>query len=297
MAARYHAGELAVQARAGVLDMAERVGRSVRRTIPSAAQDFLREQPMAVAATVDAAGDVWASLLTGAPGFVSVLDEETVRISTLGRSGDPFAENLASRSEIGLVSVEFATRRRMRLNGRAERTSDGVVVRVEQVFSNCPKYIQARDWSLAASTGSTARTCSALSVEQQRLVEGADTFFIATFHPESGADASHRGGQPGFVRATDDRRLAWPDYQGNNMFLTLGNVAEYPRAGLLFVDFERGLTLQLSGRATITWDDDRLTAFPGAERLVEFEVERVVEIAGGIGVTWRFRGYSPFNPV
>nr|HRD10520.1 pyridoxamine 5'-phosphate oxidase family protein [Mycobacterium sp.] len=85
-----------------------------------------------------------------------------------------------------------------------------------------------------------------------RLIESADTFFLGTTHPEAGNDASHRGGPAGFVRVTDER-LWWPDYPGNNMFNSFGNLAVDPTAALLFVDFRTGDTLQLSGTATVDW--------------------------------------------
>jgi uncharacterized protein len=132
--------------------------------------------------------------------------------------------------------------------------------------------------------------------DQQRLIRQADTFFIASHHPEGGTDASHRGGHPGFVSVLNDDRLVWPDYAGNTMFQTLGNISVNPHAGLLFIDFERGRTLQLTGRASILWDRKRTAEFAGAERLVEFDVDEVVEIAGAHSLEWRFLDYSPENP-
>ena len=80
------------------------------------------------------------------------------------------------------------------------------------------------------------------------------------------------------------------------MFQTLGNISVNPQAGLLFVDFERGGTLQLTGRAGILWDEERAAEFAGAERLVEFDVDEVVAIAGRHSLEWRFLDYSPENP-
>lgn len=93
----------------------------------------------------------------------------------------------------------------------------------------------------------------------------------------SRTDASHWGGNPGFVQVSGDR-LRWPDYRGNAMFNTLGNLESYPRAGLLFPDFETGATLQLTGRASIDWDSAHAAASPGAERIVEFIIDEVVEL-------------------
>ena len=113
-----------------------------------------------------------------------------------------------------------------------------------------------------------------LSSQHQRLIARADTFFIATDHPESGADISHRGGNPGFVRIVDSRRLAIPDYSGNNMFNTLGNIVANPRVGLLFIGFESGRTLQLTGRATIDWDSARASTLAGAARIRRLRTRR-----------------------
>jgi len=88
----------------------------------------------------------------------------------------------------------------------------------------------------------------------------------------------------------------FPDYAGNNMFNTLGNISINPQAGLLFSDFERGNTLQVTGKASIIWDTECLKEFAGAERLVEFQIDRVIEITDASSLGWRFVEYSPFNP-
>jgi predicted pyridoxine 5'-phosphate oxidase superfamily flavin-nucleotide-binding protein len=132
--------------------------------------------------------------------------------------------------------------------------------------------------------------------EQRRLILNADTFFIASAYPEGGADASHRGGNPGFVWFLNGNTLEFPDYSGNTMFNTLGNIAVNPSAGLLFLDFEGGGTLQLTGEARIVWDVGRAAGFAGAERVVEFRVQEAVEIQSSIPLRWQFQGYSPFNP-
>ena len=125
-----------------------------------------------------------------------------------------------------------------------------------------------------------------LSVDHQRLIALAETFFIATDHPESGAAISHRGGNPGFVRVAGSRRLAIPDYAGNNLFNTLGNIAANPRVGLLFIGFESGRTLQLSGRATIDWDSARATTLAGAARVVDFELDEAIDNPHGFALRY-----------
>ncbi|HEX7318239.1 MAG TPA: pyridoxamine 5'-phosphate oxidase family protein [Pyrinomonadaceae bacterium] len=300
MSTPYHEGEIEVQARAGVREMAERVGRSVHNVVPPVARVFLATQRMAVVGATGGGGRVWASPLTGRHGFVSAPGESLVRVAAMPPEGDPLRESLREGAGVGLIVIDFARRMRMRFNGTVVREDgSGFDLETREVYSNCPKYIQARVPEVGVvleRREPAAVSSSGLGATQREFVTRADTFFIATAHPERGADASHRGGQPGFVRVVDERRLEWPDYSGNTMFNTLGNIAVNPKAGLLFVDFEAGRTLQVSGRARVVWDEGRAAEFAGAERVVEFEAEEVIETADALPWRWRFEGYSPFNP-
>lgn len=265
----YHQGELQVQRRAGVSELAGRVGRIIGSTIPAAAAQFLAAREFLVAATIDASGDVWASLLTGPRGFAQAIAENVIRIDA---AGEQVRRDLASHGDLGLLAIDFANRRRMRANGTAtavvDADGDAIVLTTREVYSNCPQYI--RDASPLRVRPGVAAEGSALTLEQRALIETAERFFIASAHPESGADASHRGGDPGFVRATATS-VSWPDYPGNNMFNTLGNLAVNPRCGLLFVDFDEGRTLQITGEARIVWD--------GTERAVTVGVKSVRDSA------------------
>jgi len=140
------------------------------------------------------------------------------------------------------------------------------------------------------------RESGALDDSQREWIRAADTFFIATRSREAGADASHRGGEPGFVDVVDGSRLAWPDYSGNRMFQTLGNLATDASAGLVFIDFEAGRTLQLTGRAVVDWEAGRAAGYPGAERVVDFAITRVAETRGRYELRRRLVERSPFNP-
>lgn len=296
----YHEGELEVQVRAGVRGMAERIAYSVHAAVPLVARHFLATQRFAVVGGLDGGGMVWATPLTGRPGFVSTPGESLVRVEARPSAGDPLRDALRGGDPVGLIVIDLARRMRMRVNGVVLRETDsGFEVEAREVYSNCPKYIQARSVATAgapAASEPAAERSPGLGSEQREFVARADTFFIATAHPERGADTSHRGGAPGFVRVEGGRRLVWPDYSGNAMFNTLGNLAADPRVGLLFIDFDNGHTLQISGRARVVWDEGRTAEFAGAERVVEFDVEEAVETRGALPLRWRFEEYSPFNP-
>jgi uncharacterized protein len=284
----FHAGEIEVQRKAGVADSARSVGRIVGESISPAASRFLEGQRLAVAATLDPDGRPWASVLSGPEGFLRTIDERLLRIDAIPAADDPLAANLRARPELALLVIDPQTRRRMRLNGRGMPGEDGLFLLTHEVYGNCPKYIQRRRVAGEVPTPpGRAHITNRLDERQRAWIARADTFFIASFHPATGADASHRGGHPGFVRVAGDRRLQVPDYPGNAMFNTLGNLLEYPRVALLFLDFATGDTLQLTGRAQVRFEPERGLAV---------EVDEVSETPGGHRLTWELLEYSPSNP-
>jgi hypothetical protein len=277
-----------------VRQQAAKIGGSIHGAVPPAAGVFLEQRRFVVLATADPDGRPWAAILTGSPGFASAPHPLEVRIHASPAPGDPLGENVETSRFAGLLAIDLVTRRRMRVNGALQREAEGeIVIRVEQVYANCPKYIQRRTVEREEPGGAAklVRRATVLTEEQRAWLRRADTFFIATLNPEEGADASHRGGMPGFIEVEGDR-LVWPDYAGNMMYNTLGNIAVHPRAGLLVPDFSSGSVLQLTGRAGILWSGGDV---PGAERRVELEVEGVVEIAGALPPADAVE-YSPFNP-
>lgn len=283
----FHAGEREMQRRAGGLEEAEATGRIIASSLPKAAGRFLARQRLVVAASLDSRGRVWASLLTGPAGFVEPVDPQLLRLAAQPAAGDPIAENLETRPELGLLVLDPATRQRMRFNGRGLRRAEGVFLLVQQVYGNCPKYIQLRrlEGDAEAAKAIPTRVSTALDGRQRAFVAGADTFFIGSFHPEGGADASHRGGRPGFVRVLDANRLAFDDYPGNGMFNTLGNLLAHPQAGLLFLDFATGDVLQLTGEARV-----------GDDFTVVFRADEVRETPGQSSLRYRLVEPSPSNP-
>ncbi|WP_026925671.1 pyridoxamine 5'-phosphate oxidase family protein [Glycomyces arizonensis] len=258
---------------------------------------FLEGQCMVVLAAADEEGRAWSTSVAGLPGFVRAADDRTLLIDALPPLGDPLREGLREGSDIGILALEPQTRRRIRVNGVVAARGDGLEVRTEQVLGNCPKYLQTREVTGLVDPNRTGPPLSSgrLDEADRELIGAADTFFIGSRSPGHGADASHRGGEPGFV-AVEGNVLRWPDYRGNSFYMTLGNVEIDPSAGLLFVDWERGDTLQLTGRCRVDWDEANAVALPGALRVVEFETERAVRIASASPLRWRLVARSRFNP-
>jgi predicted pyridoxine 5'-phosphate oxidase superfamily flavin-nucleotide-binding protein len=291
----HHGGEQAVQERVGVR-VAPWGSARVGSEMPPVAAEFLAAQPMIVLGAAADDGSVWASLLAGPAGFVTATEPGSVVIDRLPADVDPLAGLFESERDLGMLGIDPTTARRMRVNGRARRDGDRLVVRTEQVYSNCPKYISVRAPFVVASAPGQARRGEVLTAGQQRRIGAADTFFVATRAAGLGADVSHRGGNPGFVSVTGERRLSWPDYSGNLMYMTLGNLEVDPRCGLLVLDWEHGGALHLTGRAAVDWDPDRAATVPGAQRMIDFDVEQVLEVDGASPLRWSFEKYSRFNP-
>ncbi|OXI95544.1 pyridoxamine 5'-phosphate oxidase [Burkholderia sp. AU33803] len=295
--APFHAGELAVQQRAGVTDAAGSAGRrGIRRFMPDQHRAFFAQLPFFVLGGVDAHGQPWATLRAGAPGFVTSPDARTLRIASRALPGDPLAGAWQPGAPLGGLGIEFDTRRRNRVNG-VVRAADGdaLTIAVEQSFGNCAKYIQGRKPTFVArEVDAFARpdVSDALNDADRALLAQADTFFVASANTSAdagaarGADVSHRGGMPGFVRVDDARTLTSPDFSGNRFFNTLGNLQHDPRAGLLFIDFDHGDLLYVAARAEIVWDGPLVASFDGARRVVRFHVREVRRMRAVLPFRW-----------
>lgn len=287
----FHDGEHAVQKRAGTW-----VEGAIRSTIPDVAAAFLLERSFIVVAGRDEAGVMWASMLTGTPGFLRAPDPQTMTVTARPVHGDPLTALFASGGPVGTIAMDH--HRRMRVNGVLTPQAGGFTIVTEQVYSNCGRYISKRlpMPDAAPPTAPTVHVGSELTADQAATIRAANAFFIATSHPDGAADASHRGGNPGFVLVDTPHSCRWPDYNGNSMFMTLGNLALNSRVGLLFPDWDNGGLLHVSGRAHIVWDETAARALPGAERVVEMTIDAVREIRHANRLRWSDPVLSRFNP-
>lgn len=301
----FHNGERLVQERAGEQEAARRNGVIIASAIPARAVPFLKEQRVLAIGGLDEDGFMWASVLFGERGFAWTDDGRSVALDRTRLDSpdeDPIWRALRSGASVGLLAIEFETRRRLRING-VVGAADGqrIEVSVRESYPNCRKYIQRRylrDDPVARQTPCPTISGSSLDADRLRVVERADTFFVASSHPTRGADVSHRGGSPGFVRVTAPGQLRIPDYAGNSMFNTLGNLMVDNRAGLVFIDFERGRLLRMSGKATVAFDEEEDVRQPtgGTGRYWHFDVARWVESPIVAHVAWKGVEPSPHNP-
>lgn len=285
-----HAGEQAVQAQAG-----QAFRGHIRDSVPEIAATFLRGQQAIVIAGRSADQRMWTTMLAGPPGFLDVPGPRTVYVHALPGPSDPLTPLVSKGGEIGMIAVD--NHHRMRVNGTLTPRPDGFAVHTEQVYANCLKYISERHPlpSDAPDADPRVRTGSSLDPSQIAQIRAADMFFVGTSHPDGQADASHRGGNPGFVVVDAPDRLRWPDYVGNSMFMTLGNLRLNPHVGLLFPHWSTGGLLQISGRAHVNWDQAAADTLPGAQRVVELTVDAVQCTSSATGLHWTPPVLSRFN--
>jgi predicted pyridoxine 5'-phosphate oxidase superfamily flavin-nucleotide-binding protein len=293
----WHAGEQAIQSSVGMAEKMDAIGRKViREFMPDQHRQFFEQLPFAVFGTVDAQGDVWATLRAGEEGFLHSPDSRRL-LATLPRvPDDPADAGMKHGAAIGMLGIELHTRRRNRLNGTLRRGAGAAAeISVDESFGNCPQYIHVRDYRFERSvdepSGLPPVSSTRLDSMARHLIESAGTFFVASYSDDGRrrVDVSHRGGMPGFVQVAGDGTLTIPDYSGNRFFSTLGNILLNGKAGLVFPDFASGGLLQMSGDAEVVLDSPELARFEGAERLWRFTPRRIVWREDALPLRWANR--------
>jgi len=295
----FHPGELHFQRAIGVeAKVANLAPLLIFDHLPNHHRIFYSYLNMIFVASVDKCGQPWASVLSGEPGFIQTIDERLVSISANPMSGDPLSENLKVNSHLGLLGLDFQSRRRNRMEGQINyRYNNEFVININKAFGNCPKYIQSRKIKNVSSKKKIEHRTEIQRIDFfddkiKQLISTADTFFIASYFPQRkhrGADVSHRGGKPGFVKIENDNTLIIEDYSGNNLFMTLGNLYSNPVAGLLFINFQTGDILQLACTSNIIDTPENIFA-----RKIQFTLNYGWFISSALSIECDFIDYSPF---
>lgn len=296
----WHRGELAARARA----IGNKSGQNgdkvtamgaflIRDHMPDQHRQLFEQLPMLILGAEDEAGDLWATALFGKPGFIQSPTPTQLDVNYKPLPGDPLANSLQTGSHIGLLGIQLITRRRNRANGViTAKDGQSFSVNVSQSFGNCPKYITTRPPPPA--TEHEKFTCKAFNQWPEQVIDlitRADTFFIASAFDDGqqsrnrGVDVSHRGGEPGFLKFDDQQRLLIPDYSGNNFFNTIGNLTLDQRVGLLFMNFDTGETVYLTGSAEVVWGEDEALPFEGMARMIRVTMKKGLRVVSKPGDT------------
>ena len=269
----FHDGERRVQRRAGVEAEASRLtGMLAPADLRGGLGLFLAGRTYAAMSARDADGRLWVSSLTGAPGFLAPTGTSTLDVHAAPAPGDPL-HDLPAGQPVGMLVIEYAARRRVRLNGTLVTVGpDRLVLDLAEAYGNCPQYIPPRTphvsqhSDLAEARPSPPSRCA--------LVGSVDTFVLGTTHPERGNDASHRGGAPGFLRAESATpALVWEDLPGQPDVQQPGQPGRRPDRRPPARWTGHGSGLHLSGPAEVVWRRARLGH---GTRQVVFEVAAAI---------------------
>lgn len=293
----FHRGERQAQQMTGAGDVQQWASGFIRDYLPEQHREFHTSLPFLIVSGEGDDGHIWVTLLEGEEGFIASPDNRSLMLDTNISKDDPLASALETGGDIGAIGIELASRRRNRFSGFFRKSEGGYAIDVHQTFGNCPQYIHERVWTRAAPEAlEPAISGTELSSAQMAMIKKADTLFIGSGFVEQqsqlndkknsrGFDASHRGGAPGFVNVLDSRRITIPDYAGNNFFNTIGNLLVDQRIGLMFIDFETGNILHITGRAEIDWQP-RPNDDPEVLRLINIEIQAVIERPSAIRLRW-----------
>ena len=301
----FHDGELAVQRKLGKEKEASRLKRMIAPVIFPGMIPFIELQSLIFVGSTDTSGQPWSSALYGNLGFLKIpSNTEIVLDPKLIKSpkGDIFFKNIQENPEVGFLFIEPESRTRFRVNGHVTHENGTIKVHVSESYGNCPKYIQAgkliMDNEFSAGMGTISKG-DTLDLAALDLISKSNTFYISSRNRDGRTDTSHRGGNDGFISITNEGTLIIPDYPGNNLFNTLGNIHQYPKTGLLFMDHKTGAVLQLAGEAEVHYnrDSDRELAISGGTGVFwEFRTTQWIRTEGYYNGPWELYTYSPFNP-
>ena len=271
----FHAGERLLQESVGLRDRLEKIAPlRITESLSPDQQQFLAERLFVAISTVDASGRPWATIISGEVGFIRPTSCSEFWFERYLSEQDPADAGLVQGGFISVLAIDQLTRQRLRINGRIVLVAGkkGFGVSVTTNYVNCAKYIVPRSVRSFPRKTHTIEAGETMTDAMRDLIAGADTFFLATcvHHSDAelsiGADVNHRGGQAGFVEIEADGTLSVVDYTGNNAFNSLGNILQNPKAGMLFVDFPTGTSLQMTGTAAVAMESDnrrRLRVKPG----------------------------------
>jgi uncharacterized protein len=249
----YHDGERYIQEQMGVRDKSDSLSSMIYHEMPVVAAQFLESLNFAVVTFSTSNQELFSSVLFDINSFITILHTKEIVINLEKSSFIP--DNILGEKNlnIGLLGLEFENRMRIRVNGKGKIEDNKLFLVIDEVYSNCPKYINDRKivGKVDFFNDSILDKYTTLVNECKKIIENSDTFFIATNHENKGSDISHKGGKKGFLKIISPTQLEFDDFPGNNMYNTLGNIYTNPNISILIVDFASNDILHINGHAKI----------------------------------------------
>ncbi|KAI4950294.1 hypothetical protein J4E91_004951 [Alternaria rosae] len=293
---------------------------------PQAAFMFQRA-PLLAFGTLDAEEKPWTALWGGEPGFSEPLGGGFVGTRTLvDGKHDPVVQAVVGSGEkrdmsrtkdgklVAGLAIDLMTRKRVKTAGHMiagtikdvdvevegeenrKQTQLQLVTKIEQSLGNCPKYLNQYEIRPALVMPELVSQASSLSEEGAALISKSDMFFLSTC-AEDDMDVNHRGGPPGFVRIISPKTIAYPEYSGNRLYQSLGNLMLNPRIGITFPDYETGDVLYITGATETLAGTDASALLPGSNLAVQIRISECRYVKTGLPFRGTKKTPSPYNPL
>jgi ferredoxin-NADP reductase len=290
---------------------------------------LLQKGALLALGTLDDQSRPWTTLWGGSPGFSEPLGEGFIGTRTLVDStNDPVVQALVGSAKDGEMlqpkdggkmlaglAIDLMTRKRVKIAGKmiagtvrdvsvnfeqndkppVKQREIQLVSNIDQSLGNCPKYLNQYAITPAIVDATLVSDTPELTADAKRLIHNADMFFLTTSTPLD-MDTNHRGGPPGFVRIPSSTTLIYPEYSGNRLYQSLGNLVLNPRIGLAFPDFSTGNVLYVTGTATILIGADAAAVIPASDIAVRIDVAATRYVEKGLPFRGEKREPSPYNP-
>ncbi|USP79502.1 hypothetical protein yc1106_06776 [Curvularia clavata] len=287
---------------------------------------MFQRAPLLAFGALDTQHRPWVTLWGGSPGFSeslghgmigtrSLVDAEydpVVQALTADGKGFEKHENREDAKLVAGLAIDLMTRKRVKTAGRlvgcqvqkvvAEGEEDGepgsliqVVTNIEQSLGNCPKYLNQYEIRPARVNAKLVAEGASLSDEGRDIISQSDMFFLST-SAEDDMDVNHRGGPPGFVRIISPTEIVYPEYSGNRLYQSLGNMQINPKIGITFPNYETGDVLYITGSTEILVDKDAAALLPGSNLAVKITIDQARYVASGLPFRGTRKTPSPYNP-
>ncbi|KAG9666458.1 putative oxidoreductase, partial [Aureobasidium melanogenum] len=324
----FHEGEKMMQKKLRVPEMDN-------PTIPMLspqASSMLQRAPLLAFGTLDSEGRPWTTVWGGRKGFSQSLGNSMIGIRTsVASKSDPVVEALVGRNDKGEIvkeegegrllsglAIDLDTRKRVKLAGRMVAGTLGstngdkdsndhgqqgilqLVARIDESLGNCPKYLNRRDISPATTNSELISDSIPLDKRAVELINKVDLMFLST-NSGSSMDTNHRGGPPGFVRCLSQEdgctQFVYPEYSGNRLYQSLGNMILDSKAGFCFPDFDTGSCLFVTGHAEVLFEKDAAQVLPRSNLAVRVTITAARLVASVLPFRGNTSEFSPYNPV
>jgi len=276
--------------------------------------------------TLDSQDRPWTTLWGGSPGFSEPLGGGFVGTRTLVDSEhDPVVQALVGDAKEGEMlqpkdggkmlaglAIELMTRKRVKIGGKmvagtvrevevehegATQTQSQIqlVTKIDESLGNCPKYLNQYELRPALVQPKLESSGPTLSAEGNALIAKSDMFFLST-STSSDMDVNHRGGAPGFVRIISSTQIAYPEFSGNRLYQSLGNLQLNPKIGITFPDYVTGDVLYITGMTEILVGADAAALLPSSNLAVKIDIVEARFVRRGLPFRGVKKSPSPYNP-